>query len=171
MEGPDGVNKHKSTKRKHKGKHFFHSPPARMVSLENAVPEVLEELEMDDYLEFHIQECVENTLYHITFQDKANGNKRMVLCVEYTSDVGDLLDDEDWEPELKEVFIVSREGIGPGTATMILESLILTLDDGWFDSDSEDSDDETLSLPSEPRTPPPRVSQPLAPPPLPRRRR
>ena len=145
-----------------------------MISLENAIPDVLVELEMDDYLEFHIQECVENTLYHITFQDKANGNKRMVLCVEYSSEVGDLMDDESWEPELKEVSIVSRDGIGPGTATMIVESLILTLDEGWFDSDSEDeedSDDETLSLPSQPRTPPPRPSQPLAPPPLPRRRR
>lgn len=146
-----------------------------MISLENAVPDVLEELELDDYIDYHIHEVVENRLYHVTFQERENGNKRMVLCVEYTSEVGDLLDDESWEPELKELFIISREGIGPGTATMILESLVLAIDEDWFDSDSEDeeedSDDETLSLPSEPRTPPPRPSQPLAPPPLPRRRR
>ncbi len=146
-----------------------------MISLENAVPDVLEELELDDYIDYHIHEVVENSLYHVTFQERENGNKRMVLCVEYTSEVGDLLDDESWEPELKELFIVSREGIGPGTATMILESLVLAIDEDWFDSDSEDeeedSDDETLSLPSQPRTPPPRPSQSLVPPPLPRRRR
>jgi len=135
-----------------------------MRSLENAVPDVLEELELDDYIDYHIHEVVENRLYHVTFQERENGNKRMVLCVEYTSEVGDLLDDESWEPELKELFIVSREGIGPGTATMILESLVLAIDEDWFDSDSEDeedSDDETESLPSEPRTPPVRVLRPL----------
>lgn len=137
-----------------------------MISLENAVPDVLEELELDDYIDYHIHELVEDKVYHVTFQERENGNKRMVLCVEYTSDVGDLLDDEDWEPELKEVSIVSRDGIGPGTATMILESLVLAIDEDWFDSDSEDeeedSDDETASLPSQPRTPPVRVLRPLA---------
>lgn len=137
-----------------------------MNSLENAVTDTLEELELDDYIEAHIREVDEDTLYHVTFQEKANGNNRMVIEVEYTTEVGDLMDDESWEPELKEVAIVSREGIGPGTAMMILELLAITLDDDWFDSDSEDeedSDDETLSLPSEPRTPPVRVSRPLVP--------
>ena len=142
-----------------------------MRSLENAVPDVLEELELDDHIDWFIREVEEDTIYHVTFQERANGNKRMVLCVEYTSEVGDLLDDESWEPELKELFIVSREGIGPGTATMILESLVLAIDENWFDSDSEDEEDdsdaETLS---EPRTPPFRPSRPLTPPPLLRRR-
>lgn len=138
-----------------------------MRSLANAVSEVLEELELEEHVEAHIREVVQDAVYHVTFQEKANGNNRMVLGVEYTAEVGNLLDDEDWERELKEVYIVSREGIRPGTASMILESLVLALDEDWFDSDSEDeedeSDDETLSLPSEPRTPTVRVYRPLVP--------
>ena len=121
-----------------------------MITLENAVTETLEELELEDYIEAHIREVQEDRLYHVTFQERQNGNNRMVIHVEYSSEVGDLMDDESWEPELQEVYIVSREGIGPGTAMMILELLAITLDGDWFD---EDSDDETIS--SQPLTPPP----------------
>lgn len=118
---------------------------------------------MEDHVEAHIREVDEGTLYHVTFQERANGNNRMVVSVEYSTDVGDLMDDESWEGEL-DVELVSREGMGPMTAQVILELLAITLDEDYFDSDSEEeSDDETLSLPSEPRTPPPRSSRPLVP--------
>lgn len=141
-----------------------------MVSLENAVPEVLEELELEEYVDYHIHELVEDKVYHVTFQERANGNNQMVVSVEYSTEIGDLLDDEGWEEEI-DVKIIRREGMGPMTAELIFELLAITLDEDYFDSEDEaeeDSDDETLS---QPRTPPPRPSQSLVPPPLPRRRR
>lgn len=126
-----------------------------MRNLHNAVTDTLEELELEEHVEAHVQEVSENRFYHVTFQEKANGNNQMVISVEYTSEVGDLLDDESWEPQLKEVYIVSREGMGPMTAQVILELLAITLDEDYYDTDS---DDETLSLPSEPR-----VLRPLVP--------
>ena len=123
-------------------------------ALETTVTDTIEELELEEHIESHIQEMEEGKLYHVTFQEIENGNNRMVICVEYTSEVGDLMDDESWEPKLKEVFIVSREGIGPGIVMMILELLAITLDEDWFDSeDEDDSDDETIV--SQPSTPPP----------------
>ena len=136
-----------------------------MLSLENAVPDMLEELEVDDIFDYDIHEVQEDTLYHVTFQEKENGNNKIVMSVEYSRQVGDdLLDDDDWEEDV-EVLIVERHGVGPGMALMMLELLCITIDNDYFDSDSEDeeedSDDETLSLPSQPRTPPPRASRPL----------
>lgn len=119
---------------------------------------------MEEHVEAHIREVDQDRLYHVTFQEKANGNNRMVVSVEYSSEIGDLLDDESWEGEI-EVELVSREGMGPMTAQVILELLAITLDSDYYDSESEDeeedSDDETESLPSEPRTPPVRVLRPL----------
>jgi hypothetical protein len=135
-----------------------------MISLENAVTDTLEELELEEHVEAHIREVDQDRLYHVTFQEKANGNNRMVVSVAYSTEVGDLMDDESWEGEI-EIDLVSREGMGPMTAQVILELLAITLDEDYYDSDSEDeeedSDDETESLPSEPRTPPPRASRPL----------
>lgn len=145
-----------------------------MLSLENAVPDTLEELELEEIFDYHIHEVQEDTLYHVTFQMKENGNNYVVMSVEYTREVGDdLLDDEQWEEDVV-VLVHERHGVGPGTTAAMLELLAFTIDNDYFDSDSEeeeDSDDETASLPSQPRTPPPRPSQPLAPPPLPRRHR
>ena len=123
-------------------------------ALETTVTDTIEELELEEHIESHIQEMEEGKLYHVTFQEIENGNKRVVLSVEYTAEIGDLLDDESWEPKLNEVSIVSREGISPGTVMMILESLVISLDEDWFDSeDEDDSDDETIV--SQPSTPPP----------------
>lgn len=144
-----------------------------MLSLENAVPDMLEELELEEIFEYDIREVQEDTLYHVTFQMKENGNNYVVMSVEYSHPVGDdLLDDEQWEEDV-EVLVIERHGVGPSTSAAMMELLAFTIDNDYFDSDSEDedSDDETESLPSQPRTPPPRPSQPLTPPPLPRRHR
>lgn len=134
-----------------------------MRSLENAVTDTIEELELEEHIEYDIREVDQDRLYHVTFQERANGNNRAVISVEYSTEVGDLMDDESWEGEI-EVDLVSREGMGPMTAQVILELLAISLDEDYYDSDSEeeeDSDDETESLPSQPRTPPPRASRPL----------
>jgi hypothetical protein len=144
-----------------------------MLSLENAVPDMLEEIELDDIFDYDIREVQEDVLYHVTFREKENGNNYVVMSVEYTREVGDdLLDDEQWEEDV-EVLVIERRGVGPATSAAMMELLAFTMDNDYFDSDDEeeDSDDETLTLPSQPRTPPPRPSQPLAPPPLPRRHR
>lgn len=143
-----------------------------MLSLENAVPDTLEELELEEFIDYDIREVQEGFLYHVTFQEKENGNNKVVISVEYSRDVSDLLDDDAWDGDV-DVYVIQRHGISPMMAEMITELLSITIDADYFDSDSEeeDSDDETVSLPSQPRTPPPRPSQPLAPPPLPRRRR
>lgn len=136
-----------------------------MKSLENAVTDTLEELEMDDYIEGHIREVDEDTLYHVTFQEIENGNNRAVVEVAYMPSMGDLLNDEEWRGEIS-VELLERQGSFRRTTAQLLEELLaVTLDPDYYDSDSEeeDSDDETLSLPSEPRTPPVRVLRPLVP--------
>lgn len=135
-----------------------------MKNLENAVTDTIEELELEEHIEYDIEEMEQDRLYHVTFQERANGNNRAVVSVEYSTEVGDLMDDESWEGEI-EVELVSREGMGPMTAQLLMELLAITLDADYYDSDSEDeeedSDDETETLPSQPRTPPPRASRPL----------
>jgi len=133
-----------------------------MKSLQNAVTDTIEELELEDFVETHIQEVLPGSLYHVTFQDIRNGNKRTVISVRYSSDIDDLLDDESWEGEI-DVRILERHGMSQSSAEVIMEILAITLDGDYFDSDSEDeeSDAETLS---EPRTPPPRSSGPWVPP-------
>lgn len=127
-----------------------------MRNIQNAVTDTLEELELEDYIEAYIQ--VVNGVYHVTFQEKRNGNNRVVISVVYYDQTGeDLLDDEQWEEEV-DVNIVTCEGMRMTTANMLLELLAINLDEDYFASDEEDSDDET-----EPRTPPPRVYQPLVP--------
>lgn len=134
-----------------------------MKSLENAVTDTIEELELEEHIESHIHELEENRLYHVTFQEIENGNNKTVISVEYSTEIGDLMDDESWEGEI-DVNILSCEGMGDMMPQLIMELLAITLDADYFDSDSEeedDSDDETLSLPSQPRTPPVRVLRPL----------
>ena len=134
-----------------------------MKSLENAVTDTIEELELEEHIESHIHELEENRLYHVTFQEIENGNNKTVISVEYSTEIGDLMDDESWEGEI-DVNILSCEGMGPTTAMLLMELLAITLDADYFDSDSEeedDSDDETETLPSQPRTPPVRVLRPL----------
>jgi len=142
---------------------FSLPPKAKMKSLENAVTDTIEELELEDFVESHIQEVLPGSLYHVTFQDIRNGNKRTVISVRYSSDIYDLLDDESWEGEI-DVRILERHGMSQSSAEVIMEILAITLDGDYFDSDSEseeESDDETLP---EPMTPPPRSSQPWVPP-------
>lgn len=132
---------------------------------------MLEEIELGDIFDYDIREVQENVLYHVTFQEKENGNNYVMMSVEYTRNVGDdLLDDEQWEDDVT-VLMVERHGVGPMTAQAMLELLAFTIDNDYYASDSEESDGETASLPSQPRTPPLRPSQSLVPPPLPRRRR
>ena len=127
-----------------------------MRSLENAVPDTLEELELEEILEYSIREVQPDILYHVTFQEIRNGNNKVVVSVEYTTETGDLLEDASWEGDI-DVNIVERHGMGAMTAQVIMELLAVTLDEDYFDSDSEeeeDSDDETLSIASQPLTPP-----------------
>lgn len=132
-----------------------------MKSLDNAVPDTLEELELNEDIESHIEEIHEDKLYHVTFQEIENGNNRFVVSVEYTPGLGDLMDDESWEGEV-DLNIIESHGMGNMMPQIITELLAITLDPDYYDSDSEeeeDSDDETIA------------SQPLTPPPLPRRQR
>lgn len=139
---------------KYGGIHFFLPPPAKMRSLENAVTDTLEELELDEHIEYSIREVRENILYHVTFQERDNGNNRCVISVEYSRDASDILDDVAWDGEI-DLQLVRCEGIQPMIADMILELLAITLDPDYYDSDDED-DDETLStISSQPLTPPP----------------
>ena len=162
------VAKKQKTKKIQNGKyggiHFFLPPPAKMRSLENAVSDTLEELELDEHIEYSIREVRENILYHITFQERDNGNNRCIISVEYSRDASDILDDVAWDGEI-DLQLVRCEGIQPMIADMILELLAITLDPDYYDSDDEeeDSDDETITIPSQPSTPPPRSSQPLVP--------
>ena len=132
-----------------------------MRSLQNAVTDTVEELELNDFLDTHIQEVLPGSLYHVTFQDIRNGNKRTVVSVRYSSQISNLLDDESWEGEI-DVRILECHGMSQSSAEVIMELLAITLDGDYFESDSEDeeSDAETLS---EPRTPPPRSSGPWVP--------
>jgi hypothetical protein len=156
--------KQKSKQKQQNGKtkeNTFSMPLSKMLSLENAVPDMLEEIELEDIFDYDIREVQEDTLYHVTFREKQNGNNYVVMSVEYTHPVGDdLSDDEQWEEDVV-VLVVERHGVGPGTTAAMLELLAFTIDNDYFDSEEEDSDDETLTLPSEPRTPPPRASRPL----------
>lgn len=151
-----GMPKHK-TKTKTKENTFSLS---KMRTLDNAVTDTLEELELEEHIEGHIEEIQEDRLYHVTFQEIENGNNRVVVSVEYIPEIGDLMDDESWEGEV-EVNIIDSHGMGTMMPQIITELLAITLDPDYYDTDEEESDDETESI----------ASQPLTPPPLPRRQR
>ena len=126
-----------------------------MRALENAVSDTLEELELDEHVDYSIREVNEDSLYHVTFQERRNGNNRCVISVEYSTQVGDLSDDESWEEDIR-LTVIRREGLSEMTADVIMELLAITLDPHYYDSEDEESDDETLStISSEPLTPPP----------------
>lgn len=149
-----------------------------MKNIYNAVTDTLEELELEAYCIGSVEE-LRLAKYRVTFQERRNGNNKVVIEVEYCTGINLASSrfthlDEDAVDEWIEIEIVERYGLSEMTATLLYEGLAFQIDETHFDSDSEmedDSDDETLSLPSEPRTPPARSSQPLMPPPLPRRRR
>jgi hypothetical protein len=144
-----------SSKRNHKQTHFLPSL-SKMRSLYNAVTDTLEELELEDHIESHIREVVEDRLYHVTFQEIENGNNRCVVSVEYQPTSGDLLDDDSWE-ETVNVTMIARDGIQPMMCQLLMELLAITIDADYFDSDD---DDDTASTVSQPLTPPPsRVRQ------------
>lgn len=126
-----------------------------MRALENAVSDTLEELELEEHVDYSIREVNEDSLYHVTFQERRNGNNRCVISVEYSTQVGDLSDDESWEEDIR-LTVIRREGLSEMTADVIMELLAITLDPDYYDSEDEESDDETLStISSEPLTPPP----------------
>ena len=110
---------------------------------------------MDEHVDYSIREVNEDSLYHVTFQERRNGNNRCVISVEYSTQVGDLSDDESWEEDIR-LTVIRREGLSEMTADVIMELLAITLDPDYYDSEDEESDDETLStISSEPLTPPP----------------
>lgn len=145
------LNKKRKTEKQRKTLFAF---PFKMISLENAVPDTLEELELEEIFEYNIREVQPDILYHVTFQEIQNGNNKVVISVEYTAELGELIDDASWEGEV-EVKIVQRDGIPAMMAQVILELLAISIDEEYFDSEDEDSDDETLSIASQPLTPPP----------------
>lgn len=131
-----------------------------MNTLENATRETLEELELEEYLEYHIDEIDANTEYRVTIQERSNGNNRVVLRVTYSAEVDDLMDDESWEGDVH-VDIVDVEGMTSMLGELLMEELAIALNPEYYDSEDSESDDETETLPSRPSTPPFRESQPL----------
>jgi hypothetical protein len=160
VELAQGINTKSKYKTESVEQSTFSLTLSKMRSLENAATETLEEMELEDFIEFHIHEVLPGTHYHVTFQEIANGNKRFVVSVVYPVNIGDLSDDESWEGDV-ELRMLERYGFAPLFAEAVMELLAITIDADYYDSDSDDeSDDETLS---EPRTPPPRSSRPLVP--------
>lgn len=130
-----------------------------MRSIENAVTECMEDLELGDVITTSIRELEDDRLYHITFQRNDNGNNRVVISAEYSTETGDLITDEGWEDSVN-VTVIERHGISHAMSEVLCESLALCIDPDYFDSDSEEEeedsdDDETLSIGSQPLTPPP----------------
>lgn len=119
-----------------------------MRSLENAVPEVLEELELTEFYEHHIHEVRPDVLYHVTFQDKRNGNNKLVVSVEYTHDTNLL----EWWEENVHLEIVESHGLRPAFVDILLEELELAIDPDYEESDDDAADASTIS---QPLTPPP----------------
>lgn len=117
-----------------------------MKSLSNAVPEVLEEMELTEFYDHHIHEVRPDVLYHVTFQDKRNGNNRLVVSVEYTNDTNLL----EWWEENVHLEIVENNGFRPAFVDILLEELEVAID-----PDYEESDDDAASTISQPLTPPP----------------
>lgn len=136
----------------------FCLPPAKMRSIENAVTECIEDLELGDVITTSIREVEDDRMYHVTFQRNDNGNNKVVISAEYSTSIGDLITDEGWEDSVN-VNVIERHGISYAMSEILCESLALCIDPDYFDSDSEeeeeDSDDETLSIGSQPLTPPP----------------
>lgn len=146
-----------------------------MKSIQNAVTDTLEDLELEDYCEALIH-MVNTSTHLVTFQERRNGNNKVVIEVEYCRGLNlassrfITLDDDAWH-EWLEIDIVERHGISEMTANVLYEGLAFQIDNTHFDSDSEEEDDSDAETLSDPRTPPSRPSQSLEPPPLPRRQR
>jgi hypothetical protein len=113
-----------------------------MKSIHNAVTDTLEELELEEHIECTIRAVREHILYHVTFQERENGNRQAVIAVEYS--VGDILNDIAGV----DLCVVRCEGMRPMLAEMIMETLAVTIDPDYFDSD-----DDTTTISSQPSTP------------------
>ena len=141
--------------------HFFLAP-CRMKNIYNAVSDCLEDLELEGHCDASIQE-ISTEKYRVTFQERRNGNNKVVIEVEYCRGLNlassrfVTLDDDAWH-EWIEIDIVERVGISEITANILYEELAFQIDETHFDSESED-DDETLSIASQPLTPPPSRAQ------------
>lgn len=115
-----------------------------MKSIHNAVTDTLEELELEEHIEYTIRAVREHILYHVTFQERENGNRLAVVSVEYSRDVGDILNDI----ASVDLCVVRCEGMRPMLAEMIMETLAVTIDPDYFDSD-----DDATTRSSQPSTP------------------
>lgn len=133
-----------------------------MKSIHNAVTDTLEDLDLQEYCEASI-DSLNSRVHRVTFQERRNGNNKVVIQVEYCSGINlassrfVTLNDDAWH-EWIEIDIIDRHGLSEVTANVLYEGLAVQIDDTHFDSDSEyddDSDDETVSISSEPLTPPP----------------
>jgi hypothetical protein len=127
-----------------------------MKSIYNAVTDCLEELELEDHCEVSIREIYPQK-YQVTFQERRNGNNKVVIEVEYFRGINlassrfITLDDDAWH-EWIEIGIVERHGLSEMTANVFYEGLAFQIDESHFDSDSESDDEETItSQPSTPR--------------------
>ena len=123
---------------KNKRKHFF----PEMKSIYNAVPDTLEELELEEFFEYDIEEIGQRH-YRVTFKEKENGNNKVVIEVIYLygiviRDNSALLDDNAWS-EWIESEIVDRHVVSRAMAETIHELLAITIDDDHFDSDDDES--------------------------------
>ncbi len=130
-----------------------------MKSIHNAVTDTLEDLEVEQYCEAFIHSINPYT-HRVTFQERRNGNNKVVIEVEYCRGINlassrfVTLEDDAWH-EWIEIEIVERHGVSATTANVLYEGLAFQIDETHFDSDDEDegSDDETISIASQPLTP------------------
>lgn len=128
-----------------------------MKSIYNAVPDTLEELELEEYFEYDIEE-IGRRHYRVTFKEKENGNNKVVIEVIYLyginlRDSGVLLDDDGFS-EWIETEIVDRHVVSRMMAETIHELLAITIDNDHFDSDDEEESDDDSTI-SQSSTPPP----------------
>lgn len=130
-----------------------------MKNIYNAVTDCLDDLELDDVLLSFVDE-IRTDCYRVTFQERRNGNNKVVLEVEYfrgSTDTSDVLNDANWI-EWVDVAIIERDGMRRSTAELLSENLAIHIDPDHFDSeDEEDDDDSTISQPLTPL--PSRVQQ------------
>lgn len=133
-----------------------------MNNIYNAVDMCVEELELEGYLIPSVREIAIDQLYHVTFQHAQNGNKKVVISVEYSNEIGDLATDEGWESETVNLIVLENHGMNYTTSEVIREALEMSINPDAFESESEEeeeSDDETESIGSQPLTPPPSQEQ------------
>ena len=128
-----------------------------MKNINEAVSDCLVDMDLQAFMKSYIHEVIQDKMFHVTFRSRTNGNVEVVICVEYSMEIGDLMEDDDWEGSV-ELEVIDRRGITEESAEIMCENLAFQIDPDYFDSDSEyddESDDETMSIASQPLTPPP----------------